>query len=68
MNSGRVMRARRKEIDQKYVNASLQCGHDLPDQFFDVWNTIFVRRRHDLDQGNQSMPADMPNRQGAAPA
>src|SRR5262249_54341187 len=68
MNSGRVMRARRKEIDQKDVNASLECGHGLADQFFDVWRTILVRRRHDLDQGDQSMPTDMPNCKGAAPA
>ena len=44
MNSGRIVQTRRKEIDQKDMNASLQCRHGLVDQFFDVLTTVLVRR------------------------
>ena len=68
MDPGRVVRAGRKEVDQKHMDASLQCRNGLVDQIIDVAATVLVRRRNDLDQRDQAVAADVTDRQRAASA
>ena len=64
MNPFRVVRAGREQIDHQDVAPQVEGRVDLVHEVLDRGEAVLVARREDLDQGNDAMVADVPNRQG----
>jgi hypothetical protein len=58
-----IVAARREQVDQQYVHAHVERIHDLAGEAVNVHAPVLVGRESDLEQGNESMAADVANGQ-----
>ncbi len=68
MHPRAIMGAGREQVHQQQVHAELEGGDGLFNEVRDVAGAVLVRRRDDLDEGDEAVAADVADGQGAAAA